>query len=195
MLTILEGPDGSGKTTLAEYLTEHTERPILHSPGLRHGRDEMIAWVLKRLSSPDRDDYILDRFPLISELVYGPIIRSGAELNFGHALYSAWYQTPTTVIYCRPPYDVIEQEAKKKETEALMKKLPQIVRGYDHIMAGQLSANLKGKTQVSIITYDYTVDSPETILELTTQRRDGTVLEHIGSSADRFRRLKQEILR
>lgn len=194
MLTILEGPDGAGKTTLANYLADNSDRPILHSPGLTNGRDEMIAWVLRILSSPDRERFILDRFPLVSELVYGPALRGNAQLTADHSLYSAWYHTPALLVYCRPPYDVIEQEAKEKESEKLMAELPRVVRAYDNLMAKLLSANLKEKTQVSVVTYDFTVDSMETLLELTTQKRDEGMFEY-GYQYDNFRQLKREIRR
>src|SRR5690606_4664522 len=121
MLVILEGPDGSGKSTLGTYLASQTERPLLHSPGVTQGELEMKAWVLRMLTSPLRDNLILDRFPLVSELVYGPVLRNEVLIPKFHPLYAAWHRIPTTLIYCRPPTDAIHEAAiAKSESQRLL---------------------------------------------------------------------------
>ena len=68
---VIEGPDGAGKTTLAQalcasgYAYRHEGPPPPTVPALRY-----YAGILARLEQPT----LLDRFHL-GELVYGPIVR------------------------------------------------------------------------------------------------------------------------
>ena len=75
---ILEGPDGTGKTTLAAVLRagggfdySHEGPPPSTTTALRH-----YAGRLAGLSQPT----VLDRFHL-GEMVYGPIVRGGSRLS------------------------------------------------------------------------------------------------------------------
>lgn len=166
MLVILEGPDGAGKSTLGTYLASQTGRPLLHSPGVTQGELEMKAWALRMLTSPLRDSLILDRFPLVSELIYGPVLRNKALISRYHPLHTAWHRIPTTLIYCRPPIDVIREAViAKGESQQLLANLPDIIKNYDQLISELVLAHAQGMSKILVHTFDYTRDSMDLVVD------------------------------
>ncbi len=103
---IIEGPDESGKTTLATALIGYFDgsAAYLKSPA---GRDPMWsqyynAWVGRVSSDKRKFTHILDRVPEISELVYGPIIRDTSRLNNPMASILSLPKN-TKVVFCQFP--------------------------------------------------------------------------------------------
>lgn len=75
MIVIIEGPDGSGKTTLAKKVVELTGAEYIHAKKpVRHPLVEYTAPL-----EPGKD-YVLDRWH-VGEMVYGPIHRGGSGLT------------------------------------------------------------------------------------------------------------------
>lgn len=72
-MIIVEGPDGSGKTTLARQISQRLGWPLIESPG------RVPADALDRLAryEAELDDapVVSDRSRLVSELVYGLVLR------------------------------------------------------------------------------------------------------------------------
>ena len=70
-MIIVEGPDGSGKSTLAKKIGNK----VLHSGGPITDQAEIFDRV-KSLSEQYRKGDVVDRFPYLSEIVYGqpPVI-------------------------------------------------------------------------------------------------------------------------
>lgn len=115
---VLEGPDGGGKTILAEALLAEFPQLVRAeraATSLKGPIKNLAAWV--------RDQYIVmdnsivprlyDRHPVISEPIYGPIIRGYAEPGFTH---SPWLSsariamfTRTYVIWCIPPLEQVKK--------------------------------------------------------------------------------------
>ncbi len=82
---IIEGPDESGKTTLATALlgyfgddAAYVKSPAGRSPEWYHYFD---SWVGKVMEDTRKPLWIFDRCPEISELVYGPVMRGFSRLN------------------------------------------------------------------------------------------------------------------
>ena len=115
---VVEGPEGSGKTTLAKRLAEDLEMTYKHEgppPDLnaaqmfRHYIDPIVG--LEKPTVFDRLGY--------SEFVYGPFLRSGTV--FSPHGYMDLVKAYATHILCLPPLEtVIENwKASKKRQEAV----------------------------------------------------------------------------
>ena len=85
---ILEGPDSSGKTTLAYALAgwmgpdlcQYVKSP---SGRMKEWDETWNEWNAQHIERSHRSGkiYILDRTPEISELIYGPVIRGFTRLR------------------------------------------------------------------------------------------------------------------
>lgn len=80
MKIIIEGPDGAGKTTLANYLSEKLGFPVVHrtQPKSEEEKAKMFAQYLYDAKEPS--NVIYDRF-LYSEIVYGTIMRDASVIS------------------------------------------------------------------------------------------------------------------
>lgn len=112
-MIIVEGPDGSGKTTLLGRLAEHLERPI-ESRVVTKTAEAMVdlqQWVEHDLQGWPRAA-LYDRHRLISEPIYGPVIRGNMEPGFdrydwlGNQLEIFSAHRPV-IIWCMPPLDAV----------------------------------------------------------------------------------------
>lgn len=150
---VVEGCDGAGKTTLIERAREgQKERYFCTVRASRYPPDLKTAFQYLQWVKHQRDfDLVLDRIHVISDRVYGPILRQqdifgGMPLDFG-------LQTVSAVIYCRPPDPIIHENVRKNmQMSGVIDNLDALITGYDDIM--------KRLTQkgVKVIRYDYQQD-------------------------------------
>lgn len=119
-MIVVEGPDGAGKTTLIRRLLEdmdlHTTSRACTSEG--GPVDNLGHWVNKKFESNVPRGAIIDRHPLISEPIYGPLIRGGYPDNYFEKpqwmtesmekLYEG-----NLIIYCLPPLKIVLDNIEK----------------------------------------------------------------------------------
>ena len=104
-MIIAEGPDGGGKTTLLEAIARSGTREVHHSGGPPADVEELMHRMADILEKADT--HVFDRFPLISEYVYGTITRpieprtSYKSLVMRMVSFSA--RVNPVIVYCRPP--------------------------------------------------------------------------------------------
>lgn len=81
MIIIIEGPDGSGKTTLAEKLSKQTKYPIIHrsQPKTEEEKKLMMGEYLQTIRSGK--NMIFDRC-WYSEMAYGPVMRDDSVISY-----------------------------------------------------------------------------------------------------------------
>lgn len=154
-MIILEGPDNSGKTTLGQRLETALGVTLIHStrPPADASSSDLIEHAVLQVE-PRR--VIMDRNYLISELVYGTILRGGPALGrerhlklmndmleLGHIL----------IIYCRPSADTILDNGNRQQMIGVIEAHGKIISNYDRLM-GQLGI-LKGK---NLIRFNYEED-------------------------------------
>lgn len=112
-MIIFEGPDGAGKTTLIEAFQEAYNIPIAPRV-VTKGAEAMIdlkQWVDNELRKGFQYK-IFDRYRLISEPIYGPILRNKSEPGFNDIQWltsrmHAFYDLDPVIIYCLPPLETV----------------------------------------------------------------------------------------
>lgn len=126
-MIIVEGPDGSGKTTLIHELHENFGGDIPIAPKVVASNTKSMvaslkAWVEHNLSQGFQAT-LFDRHRLISEPIYGSIVRSHFEPGFDDFewLYLQYYrfynQCHPLIIYCLPPFETVKKNVNGVWTE------------------------------------------------------------------------------
>jgi thymidylate kinase len=158
-IVIVEGPDGSGKTTLIRRLREGSQRYFVtvsfSGPPKRVWQiQSVLHWIEQSiyLDVP----IICDRFPLISESIYGPILRGKNLLDETEdsnlRAATEIIRRVTKIIYCRPPIPIIRENVVHSTIPHLLgvlENLNKIVEQYDELMD-----LLRDETTIE--TYDFT---------------------------------------
>jgi hypothetical protein len=114
---IVEGPDGAGKSTLIAHLQEQMGLPIHDKASTSVGGpvDSLAKWVDDDMPIMavlrGGPAYIYDRHPIISEPIYGTIVRSKPQppfsneqylRNVGELLYNG-----AVVVWCLPDLNTV----------------------------------------------------------------------------------------
>lgn len=167
-MIICEGMDNSGKTTLISTLKRiHGDAiEVIKPPGPFKDSKELKDWMGPEMDKCRTFQYdngmiIYDRFPIISELVYGPIVR-GESMVTGplfdetfRDLTSAAF--PVTIIYCRPPDEKILDFGIREQMDGVREKSLELLYGYDELMSEISQIILQTPDVKSSITlYDWT---------------------------------------
>ena len=124
-MIILEGADCTGKTTLAEKLSEEYDSPITHYT--KHEGEKMLTHAI--YGKPGTGE-IVDRFQL-SEIpysmyyrheipVYEEVASIGKQLRGGTHL----------MILCSPPWEVVKSEWEKRVDLEVIKNVQQLHQIY-----------------------------------------------------------------
>lgn len=118
-MIVVEGPDGAGKTKLVERLEKDLRLPVM--PKVVNSEAEPLVdlkeWVntteykmrrMKDTASP----HIFDRHRLVSELIYGPVLRQELEEGFEDLDWLAgalleFYSARPVLICALPPWPLI----------------------------------------------------------------------------------------
>lgn len=105
-IIVLEGPDHSGKTTLAEELQARigavfNEVPLERSPVKEHGWSDAYNTYLRDRTHLLQDLIgVQDRVPEISETVYGIMRGKPRGRGWCYELYS-WLEQPIFFVFCQ----------------------------------------------------------------------------------------------
>lgn len=98
MNIVLEGPDNSGKSTLAEYLGERLHMPVKHSGGPGKYPGEINARADLLLSNPIPTIY--DRHPCVSQNIYVEALSSSGERVTDDRVQRL-YDSGAVIVFCR----------------------------------------------------------------------------------------------
>lgn len=135
-MIILEGPDNSGKSTLAAKLKRDTGLPVIHSVKPKEDMSSIQVYhhCLNQVAPKDTLS-ILDRVTAISESIYGPICRGKSALGMYQkdALLDIW-QRPYTIIYCRPDDETILENGGRPQMPGVLENHKRIIDAYDTFM-------------------------------------------------------------
>lgn len=164
-MIILEGPDGAGKTRLAQRLSEELKLPLLPRAATSLGGpiEGVDNWVEAQLRMPSLPRGLQDRHPLFSEIIYGPIVRGwvAGKFNDPH-----WVQSMMTtlvshrpiVVYCLPPMGVVRENILSEPDEQMLGVVANIDGIYSQYVT-QLGWYLALKGRVMV--WDYTSEWAE----------------------------------
>lgn len=133
MLTIVEGPDNSGKTTLARRLAKDLEMLYMWRGFKPKDKTELILFETMLIPLAKEYNVICDRWPAISDAIYGPIIRKQTVIEKDEVRLS-YIPIGSTVIYCCPPLSVL-MAPTEPQMEGVMANIKVIQNDYWKFMA------------------------------------------------------------
>lgn len=141
MAIVLEGPDNSGKSTLAKRLSRETGWPIVHSGG--PGKVEDFAErLLKDIDNMQRN-VIMDRSFIISDSIYSPACRQTRLFDprpwFRKIQALDQIQSNFLLVFCTAPTSVlldmsthiVKPHETREHVAHVMQNKEQICREYD----------------------------------------------------------------
>jgi hypothetical protein len=166
VIVLVEGPDGSGKTTLVGDARRGARNVITIARSGPMQLSDMVQFMWWSMASPDLgpNSYVIhDRYPAISERVYGPILRErdlleSYDLDFGLTRVDA-------IVYCRtaaPVYD-------KEQMEGVIDNGPRILAAYDALME-----RIHDELGIPIYLYDFKKHASISIWERIFRKEDPT---------------------
>lgn len=153
-MIIIEGPDNSGKSTLVRELAQRLQPcHVAHSSGPTRSVDEMFKKVRRFNHLYVNTKSLVDRWPVISESVYGPVLREESMIA-GSRFLDDLQRSRVPIIYCRPPMNTLmsleNHQVRKEESsghiEGVNRNQEKLVNAYDEFMV----------TMPNTIYYDWT---------------------------------------
>lgn len=165
-LYIIEGADGTGKSTLATELLEKTKGHLIHGTW---NKDWSIpeyhrAMYESALTLLEYQDVILDRWA-VSEEVYSNAFRNGSKYSADEWMSKAMGEdvlndpNQTVFIYCENENAVENHKENLKIRNELFDDMSPVVREYN---------NYLGRTALNWIRYNFNnVDMKEFVKEIT----------------------------
>lgn len=136
---VVEGMDGSGKTTLVEQLQDYLgDRGYIISGYNRIEGDKppIQQWWMEQLAfNPVGQVVVHDRF-YYPELVYGPVLRNKIAVDLSTKLYvENFLRNNALLIYCRPPTGVLSQSIHEEDQmEGVIERFTDLLVAYDRLM-------------------------------------------------------------
>lgn len=122
-MLIVEGPDGSGKSTLVRRLSKDLGLPV--APRIV-GSDtiakfDLAAWTEQNVAKGFQR-MLFDRHRLISEPIYGPILRGRQQTKFmdlGWMADMTWafYGANPIILYCLPQLSTVWANVQRHDTD------------------------------------------------------------------------------
>lgn len=115
MIIIIEGPDGSGKTTLANKLSEQTGYHVIHMVQPKDDADKQRMMVEYMNVLKSGKNAIFDRC-WYSEMVYGPIMRDTSIISYPqmYELERLLTKKGAMIVYCTDSPEVLWQRATSR---------------------------------------------------------------------------------
>lgn len=141
-MLIFEGPDNSGKSTIASYVSHELGIPLWHfgkPPSTVEQLRKRIHFMLD-----NKDFLIFDRIPLISEPVYSMLRNKNLMSSLtdsGEVYYKKLRDIKPIIVYCRPPLGTIieafhhgKEYDTKEHLASVEEKQIALINRYDEIM-------------------------------------------------------------
>lgn len=175
-MIVVEGPDGAGKTTLINKLSEQFSLPVAPRV-VTKGAEAMVdlkTWTEDNVARGWQST-LFDRHRLISEPIYGSVLRKRAEPGFGDpfwlfSMYRMFYMhCRPIIIYCLPPFQVVQEHVMADTENQPEKVRTQIAKLYMLYSAKAAS----DAVLANALIYDYTTTNERQLfrtIELGVER-------------------------
>lgn len=130
MNVVLEGPDGAGKSYLAEAIAAATGMRVQQGSGPPRQPGE----IERRMRDyAQMEDVIFDRHPAVSQPIYASLRGEEMSAEFW-SLVDGFYRTRPVIVYCRsesPARHVVKSGENPTHIAAVNERYPFLVRAYD----------------------------------------------------------------
>lgn len=151
MLILVEGADGSGKTTLVNQLSEYF-------PTMRINRgNDHIKEFYDNLTCMN-EDIVLDRC-FITDVVYRLALDDGIGTDGINMFYMDCILRDSIVIYCKTVTQYDDAMYRGEDNITDLKTAQTISRHYDAVMKF-----INTRTSTHVIKYDWHLDTPEDLV-------------------------------
>jgi hypothetical protein len=160
---IVEGPDGAGKTTLIASLQKRYDLPLAPRVVSKDAEAmvDLKEWVEDNVRGGPQAK-IYDRHRMISEPIYGPILRHDQQPGFTStpwmmAMMALFYKVQPIIIYCLPPLETVKENiAEDFDNRVVWHHIDQIYTAYAARAAIDWS-----RPNTRTVIYNYELDNVE----------------------------------
>lgn len=160
---IIIGMDNTGKTTLVNDIKSILNVNSIKSSGPGLTRAQMYEEVIKNLSG---EEYlVLERFPIIEELVYGKTLRNNPKFKFQDLIYIKEKYHPL-FIYCRPRKIDVYNFGEREQMEGVIEKSKLLLEAFDNLYSDMM------KEDFNIIRYDFNINTPSEIVNIYERSKE-----------------------
>lgn len=135
-MIIIEGADGTGKTTLANALAKALNGLVIHAGfdqkwHIRQFHASIItsAYFIENSGCP----VIIDRWA-VSEEVYGRVFRGGAAYDTAALMRDAWEMYEPILIYCRNDNVVENHKRNAAKREEMFDDMSNVATTFDTVL-------------------------------------------------------------
>ena len=153
---IVIGMDNTGKTTLVNQLKEKLNCESIKSLGPGYTREQMLEKVYQDLEKEEL--VVLERFPIIEEMVYGNVLRNRSEFEIQDMIDIKKYNP--FIIYCRPKEETIFNFGTREQMKGVIEEKNELLLTFDWLIY------LLSRKGFDIKLYDYEKDKPEDLIML-----------------------------
>lgn len=173
MIVILEGPDGGGKTQLADALRQRMQQSrVVHTA--KHGPYTGVApadlcRIYFRAMTPalTHDEHVIMDRSWVSESIYGDVYRSGVnrvDMQRRRMLERIALSRGAVLVVCQPPFENCAKTFLLREKDEYLDNLSQLKAVYEAY--DSLGQNMA----LPFVHYDYTRDNVDTLLGVIKER-------------------------
>lgn len=173
MIIILEGPDGGGKTTLAERLrqffgTHRMAHVMKHGPYIGMSTEDLCKTYFRSMTQAlTYDDHVIMDRSWLSEPIYGTVYRNGAnrvDLPRRRMLERVALSRGAVVVHCQPDLSLCVDTFKQRKGIEYLDNTEQLGEVYEAY------ETLSQHTCLPVVHYDYEKDALESLVQTLMDR-------------------------